>query len=144
MLRIGTSTDVHVLLNDSPIFDGTVNGYGAGTGPAFNTNLTLQAGDRVDFAVGYGNGSFYYDSTGINARIVREAPCLLIAFADTNAVVVTWPLPGGGWLLHATTNLAAAGGGWTEIPPPYQTNGANLQFSEPLPAEYKFYRLHKP
>ena len=28
--------------------------------------------------------------------------------------------------------------------PPYQTNGANLQFTEPTPIGNKLYRLHKP
>ena len=41
-----------------------------------------------------------------------------------------------------TTNLAA--GTWTGIPPPYQTNGAFLEFTETVPAGNKFYRLHKP
>jgi len=58
--------------------------------------------------------------------------------------VVSWPLPATGWLLHATTNLVAGGSVWTEIPPPYQTNATNLEFTEPLPTGNKFYCLHKP
>lgn len=46
--------------------------------------------------------------------------------------------------MQATTNLVTAGSIWTDIPPPYQTNGANPQFLEPSPAGNKFYRLHKP
>ena len=63
---------------------------------------------------------------------------------SNNVVVVTWPLPATGWLLHARTNLVAGGSLWTEIPPPYQTNGPNLQFAEPMPRGNKFYRLHQP
>ena len=59
-------------------------------------------------------------------------------------MVVSWPLPATGWLLDATTNLVTNGGVWTELPPPYQTNGAKLQFAEPAPLGSKFYRLHKP
>jgi hypothetical protein len=46
-----TTTDVHVLLNGSSIFDGNVDGFGPGSGPSFTTTLTLHAGDTVDFAV---------------------------------------------------------------------------------------------
>jgi hypothetical protein len=57
---------------------------------------------------------------------------------------VPWPLPSKGWLLGTTTNLGAGGSVWTAIPPPYQTNTANLQFTEPSPMGSKFYRLQKP
>ena len=70
----GTTTDVHVLVNAVSIFDGIVQGFGPGTGPSFVTDLTLAEGDRVDFAVGYRIGGFFYDSTGIAARLVYD-PC---------------------------------------------------------------------
>ena len=71
------------------------------------------------------------------------APALTVTHSNT-AVVVSWPSPAEGWLLHATTNLVSAGSVWTEIPGPYSSNGANLQFTELVPAGNKFYRLHKP
>ncbi len=82
---VGTTTDVHVLLNDSPIFNGSVNGFGPGTGPSFSTNLMLRANDRVDFEVGYGSNNFYYDTTGIQATFTTS---------PGNAY-----LPPGRWLL---------------------------------------------
>jgi hypothetical protein len=67
----GTSTDVHILTNGVSVFDGEVTGFGPGTGPSFYIQVTLGAGEHVDFAVGYGtNGNFYNDSTGLSAQIV--------------------------------------------------------------------------
>jgi hypothetical protein len=53
-------------------------------------------------------------------------------------------LPAEGWVLEATNALPNLAAPWPQIPPPYQTNGANLQFIEPSPTGNKFYRLHKP
>jgi hypothetical protein len=63
-----TTTDVHVLVNGAPIFDGAVNAFGSG--PSFSSSRIMQAGGTIDFAVGRGsNGSFLYDSTGLDVRI---------------------------------------------------------------------------
>jgi hypothetical protein len=65
---VGTTTDVHVLLNDVSLFDGAVDGYQNAT--SFTSTRILSAGDRVDFAVGVGSdGSFGFDSTGVSARL---------------------------------------------------------------------------
>ncbi len=73
------------------------------------------------------------------------AAMLSLAVMCTNqAVVVSWPLPAEGWVLEWTNALPQVSSSWSQIPPPYQTNGANLQFTEPQPAGNKFYRLHKP
>jgi hypothetical protein len=66
-----TTTDVHVLANSVSIFDGEVSGFGAGSGPSFQTIVYVSAGDTIDFAVGDGvDGNFYFDSTGIDAAII--------------------------------------------------------------------------
>jgi hypothetical protein len=75
--------------------------------------------------------------------VTPAAPYLTITRSN-NTVIVSWPMPATGWLLHTTTNLVGGSSVWTEIPPPYQTNTPNLQFTEPLPTGNKFYRLHKP
>jgi len=51
-----------------------VNAFGSG--PSFSSSRIIQAGGTIDFAVGRGsNGSFLYDSTGLDARIdVGSAP----------------------------------------------------------------------
>lgn len=68
---VGTSTDVHILLNGSAVFNGSVLGFGAGSGAAFNSNWSLTAGDTLDFVVGWGNGDFTSDSTAISASITQ-------------------------------------------------------------------------
>ncbi|MCX6922273.1 MAG: hypothetical protein NT154_03495, partial [Verrucomicrobia bacterium] len=72
------------------------------------------------------------------------APTLTVTRSNL-AVIVSWAAPAESWRLHATTNLVTSGSVWTEIPPPYQTNGlTNISFAEPSPLGNKFYRLHKP
>ncbi len=73
------------------------------------------------------------------------APLLSITLnSQLSTITVSWPLPANGWVLEATNALPVVAAPWPQIAPPYQTNGANLQFTEPSPADNKFYRLHKP
>ena len=82
---------------------------------------------------------------GIVAAVQTPGAPLLSVLRSNAAVIVSWSAPADGWLLHATTNLVTAGSVWSEIPPPYQTNGpTNISFLEPSPRGHKFYRLHKP
>jgi hypothetical protein len=63
-----TTTDVHVLLNSVALFDAAVGAFGSG--PSYQAVLTLQAGDHLDFAVGFGgNGNYFSDTTGLAAQI---------------------------------------------------------------------------
>ena len=63
-----TSTDVHILLDGTSIFDGTVGAFGSG--PSFSKTLSLQLGDTLDFVVGYGpNKTYFNDSTGLSATL---------------------------------------------------------------------------
>jgi len=91
-LDVHTTTDVHVLLNDVSIFDGLVN---PGLPASFAANLTLIAGDRLDFAVGVGlNGNFSNDSTGLSASLTTAAvpePSTLVMLSIVLAIFgVTW------------------------------------------------------
>ncbi len=76
-------------------------------------------------------------------RITPDAPRLSIRL-DNSTVTVSWPASADGWLLHATADLTERLAPWTEIRPPYQTNGENLTFTDSTPQGSKFYRLHKP
>jgi len=74
-----------------------------------------------------------------------DSPSLSLLHTATNTVVVSWPLAGThGWVLQATNALPSVAAPWPIIPPPYQTNGANLQFIESATTRSKFYRLHNP
>lgn len=65
--RDGVTTDVHVLHNGNSIFSGSVNGFGSASRQSFSSAFTLNAGDSVDFKVGYGaNGNYFSDSTAVS------------------------------------------------------------------------------
>ena len=65
-----TTTDVHVLENNVSIADGGINVNGGGnTASLTGSSFALTQGDTLDFVVGYGNGSFNYDSTGLYAKV---------------------------------------------------------------------------
>jgi hypothetical protein len=64
------TTDVHILDNSVAIFDGTI---GTSSAAAFSIARCLTTGETIDFAVGYGNGSYYNDSSGLNA-ILTSVP----------------------------------------------------------------------
>lgn len=91
--RYGTSTDVHVLLDGTALFGAFVDGYQVTQG--YDATLALLAGDKLDFAVGYGdNYNYYNDTTGLDVTI-------------SNAVVAT-PEPAS--LILVTSGLLAVGG----------------------------------
>jgi len=64
-----TTTDVHVLVDGRPISDAYIQLNGLGATSPFSGSVDLAAGDTVDFVVGYGNGHYDYDSTGLDAKI---------------------------------------------------------------------------
>jgi len=69
-----TTTDVHVLYNGTSLFNNFINGFGPSSAQSFATSQLIQAGDTVDFAVGFGqNGNFFQDTTGISATITGTA-----------------------------------------------------------------------
>lgn len=83
-----SGTDVYVLLNSASIFDGTVTSFGSG--PSFATQLSLAAGDTVDFVVGDLDGNHFNDTTGLSATLtaVPEPSSLaLVATGVLGAVV---------------------------------------------------------
>jgi hypothetical protein len=65
-----TTTDVRILANGVQVFSGYVVGFGPGSGPSFDFVVRLNAGDHLDFAVGFGRDvSDHNDSTGLSAQI---------------------------------------------------------------------------
>jgi len=76
----GTTTDVHVLVNGVSIFDDAINGFEDKA--SYNGTLSLNAGDTVDFAVGFGGNIFNGDSTAIDAVITNLDSAALAASPD--------------------------------------------------------------
>jgi hypothetical protein len=138
---VGTSTDVHVLLNDSSIFDGSVNGFGPGTGPSFSTNLVLQANDRVDFEVGYGGNGFYYDSTGIQATLT-SSPQLSVQPVSAVQTQFSWSTNSTGFSLESATNLPAAA--WITVTNSVATQGQQFTVTVDTTLPQQYFRLRKP
>ncbi len=61
-----TTTDVSLRQNLAiALFGAGINVSGGGNTAAFDVSPSLLAGDAVDFAVGYGNGFYGNDSTGL-------------------------------------------------------------------------------
>ncbi len=67
---IGTTTDVHVLVNGVSIFDDSVWGYLETA--HYAGDMYFEAGDTLDFAVGNGGNSFTGDSTACDAAVADD------------------------------------------------------------------------
>ncbi len=137
----GTTTDVHILLNDSLIFDGSVNGFGPGTGPSFNTDLVLQANDRVDFEVGDGTSGFFSDSTGIQATLT-SSPQLNIQPVSAVQTQFSWSTNFTGFCLESATNLPATA--WIHVTNSIATQGQQFTVTVDTTLPQIYFRLHKP
>jgi plastocyanin len=65
-----TTSDVHVLLNGTAIFDDHVNGFGLSSEKFFNLTVAVNPGDTIDFVVGDGVNGWGNDDTAVNLRHV--------------------------------------------------------------------------
>jgi hypothetical protein len=76
-----STTDVHVMHNDSSLFDADIEGYGGdsafhkveGASPtaAYIGEIDMKADDTLTFAVGYGkNKTNFGDTTGLFAKVI--------------------------------------------------------------------------
>ena len=66
------TTDVHVLHNGKPLFDGLINVKGGGNEAQFKAKLAVQAGCTLDCVLGYGNGNYGADTTALAVTIKAE------------------------------------------------------------------------
>ena len=83
-----TTTDVHVLHNNMVLFSNLINGFGASSTKSFATAGTVQAGDTIDFAVGYGSNKTYWtDSTGLDAIISTTPPAVSESVPEPSTVL---------------------------------------------------------
>ena len=65
---IGTTTDVHLLVNNISLFSSAVNGY-LSTASSGSFTMTLNAGSTIDAAVGNAGNTFYGDTTGLDFTV---------------------------------------------------------------------------
>jgi hypothetical protein len=108
-----TRTDAHVLHNSTnSLFNEMV--IGQFTEKSFDVIVQLNAGDTVDFAVGYGSGfrDNYGDSTGVSATIVLMP---VLSIAPGNPPPLRWPTNATGFFLESVTNLPRSGP-WIRFP----------------------------
>jgi hypothetical protein len=118
-------------------------GGGTSTGGVYSVTGTIGQPDAG--AMSGGNFTLQGGFWSVVATVQTPgAPWLSVLRTSANTVVVSWPLPATGWVLEWTNALPQVSATWPQFAPPYQTNGANLQFTEPAPAGTRFYRLHKP
>ncbi len=64
-----TTTSVHVLHNGKSLFQGAIRLDGAGPRAEYRGSQNLAKGDTLDFVVGWGNGAYVCDSTGLELRL---------------------------------------------------------------------------
>ena len=67
------TTDVHILHNGKPLFDSLLSINGSPNSAAFSRRVVLAQGDTIDFVVGFGNGNYGSDSTGLEATLHFES-----------------------------------------------------------------------
>ncbi|MCU0784112.1 MAG: hypothetical protein MUF81_08730 [Verrucomicrobia bacterium] len=143
MLFIRGHVAIALLAADYSIDWQTIDGGGGtSTGGVYSVSGTIGQPDAGKLSGG--NYSVSGGFWGVIAAVQTPGAPLLSVARSNSAVIVSWPLPAEGWVLEATNALPQVAAPWPQIPPPYQTNGANLQFTEPAPVGSKFYRLHKP
>jgi hypothetical protein len=66
-----TTTDGSVYHHGNLVFFASVTGYAAASRASLSTNLTMMAGDSLDFVVSYGsNGNYSSDTTQVDATIM--------------------------------------------------------------------------
>ncbi|MBM3890684.1 MAG: glycoside hydrolase family 2, partial [Verrucomicrobia bacterium] len=87
------TTDVHVLHNGKPLHDGGINIGDHGNSSSFVRKLVLNAGDRLDFVVGFGNGHYGGDTTALAVTIRRPDGTL----DDAAAGFTLQKNPNGAW-----------------------------------------------
>jgi len=81
--RATTTTDVHVLKNGAELASYYVEGYGAASEQTFHSELYLNSGDIIDFALGYGrNHDWAYDTTSIAVTIETSRPSIALSAAN--------------------------------------------------------------
>ncbi len=141
---VGPTTDVHILTNGIPVFNGEVTGSRTGAESAFDLITELNMGDQLDFAVGYGrNNSYWADWTGLSAQISALEPVLRLRTPCREQVLVSWPAWAANLALQSTTNPADPNS-WQWVTNVPAAAADWLYITNSLPAPGQVYRLSPP
>ena len=76
------TTDVHVLHNGKPLYDGLINVKDAGPKQSFNSSVEVKAGDTIDCVCGRGNNDYGADTTALAVTIKATGGKVFDAAAD--------------------------------------------------------------
>ncbi len=76
------TTDVHLLHSGKALGDAFINVKGAGNEAQFVKSLEVQKGDTLDAVVGWGNGNYGADTTGLDVTVRAEGGKASHAAAD--------------------------------------------------------------
>jgi len=133
-----TRTDVHLLHNSTnSLFNEVV--IGQFTEKSFGVIVQLNAGDTVDFAVGYGSGfrGNLGDSTGLTATIVLMP---VLSIAPGNPLTLSWPTNATSFFLESVTNLPPSGP-WSRLGETPSVVGTNFVVPNAAIDSQRFFRL---
>ncbi len=142
-----TTTDVAILRNNNaaaPLFTATIASYGVPS--PFGIDVAVNAGDTIEFTVGYGGNGYFGDATLLDAVItllvagrpptVPDAPVMGSATAGNGQATVTFSAPAsdGGSPITSYTVISspggiAASGSGSPIPVPGLANGTTYTFT---------------
>jgi hypothetical protein len=119
------TSGVEIYQNSTRLFSGVVLGTGAESKIAFRTNLMVQAGDRVDFRLNYGDGDWTSDTTQISVRIgAVPQPRLTLSLLGTNSAQLSWPTTTPDYVLETVTEVPATN--WLPVPNQTLIQGDNF------------------
>lgn len=76
------TTDVHILHNSQPLFNGLINVKDGGSQTQFQKEIPVKRSDTIDCVVGYGNGNYGADTTALNVIIKSAGGKVYNAAAD--------------------------------------------------------------
>ncbi len=101
------TTDVHVLHNGTPLFDGVLNLNGAPNEARVNKTVTVKRGDTLDCVVGVGNGTYGGDTTGLTLTLktAQTTYDATAGFSDKANPAGVWSY---GWMAPAAAPEAKA------------------------------------
>jgi hypothetical protein len=91
----------------------------------------------------HNNRIFYLEGTITNITAIQPLlPSLSITPTMTNTMILSWERAASpGFVLEENATIT---GIWSQVPFPYETNGATVSINVPGLAASSFYRLHKP